>query len=95
MKVFSTFGNNQVQGHPHPTPPHSTPVDVEVTSEPGFLGVILVPSQDTEVVANAGIENEAISSVKIDSKIIVLRGKAQEGGQLAWMDSALSCELFP
>lgn len=70
-------------------------MDVEATSEPGFLGIILVPSQDTEVVTNAGIENEGISSVKLDSKIIVLRGKAQEGGGLAWMDSALSGELFP
>lgn len=64
-------------------------MDVEATSEPGFLGIILVPSQDTEVVANAGTENEAISSIKIDSKIIVLRGKAQEEGGLPWMDSAL------
>lgn len=70
-------------------------MDVEATSEPGFLGIILVPSQDTEVVTNAGIENEGISSVKLDSKIIVLRGKAQERRGLAWMDAALSGELFP
>jgi hypothetical protein len=37
-----------------------------------FLGIILVLSQDTEDVANAGTENEATSSDTMDSKTAVL-----------------------